>query len=209
MYSDTPGETFVVKFDVDGVLTDIEETFLNCIDGDLGDYMDIEGYDLAKEVCRITNLAYKNRRDLLVPREDGIPEKLEGIRSALVDRVEEEIEIVISTSREGIDGYELEESLKAMGIENYDEARIEYDKWKDCDILVEDNPYQIRAFLDENPGNEAYHVTNECSKMVYGDRGDIYKTGRCFKVDSFSDIIDGLKTSSLEAQSDKEIPVNA
>ncbi|GEM_PF-2901564 len=209
MYSDTQKDSLTVKFDVDGVLTDIEETFFNCIEGDLEDYMDMEGYDLAKEVCRITNLAYKNRRDFLVPREDGIPEKLEDIRSALIDMVEEEIEIVISTSREGIDEHELEESLKAMGIENYDEARIEYDKWKDCDILVEDNPYQIKAFLDENPGNEAYHVINECSKMVYGDRKDIYKTGRCLKVDSFSDIINRLKTSSFEVQSDKEMPIHA
>ncbi len=208
MYSDTPTGELIVKFDVDGVITKIEKIFMNCIDGDMEKYTDKEGQDLAEEVCEVTNLAYKNRRDLLVPREDNISQKMEDIRNFLEEREGKEVKIIISTSRKGIDQNELEKSLESMGIDNYDEVRIEYDKWKDCDILIEDNPHQIKTFLDEGLDKKAYHVRNKCSKMVYGDRSDIYETGRCKKVGGFVDIVKGLKDMEFEKYS-RELPLKA
>ncbi|MFP4116783.1 MAG: hypothetical protein ACLFQ8_02460 [Candidatus Aenigmatarchaeota archaeon] len=199
MYSDTPEDEVVVKADVDGVLTDIKETFENCIPGSVLDYVvekeyDLEdlGYEFAEEVCETTNLAYKENRDLLVPREEDLPGKIEGIKEALEKKTGKHAKFVIATSRKGIDEEELEEALSSMGIENYDDLRIEEEKHKDCDILIEDNPGQIKAFFDEG-GQKAYHINNECSKMVYREQEDIYGDGRCRSIESFSEIIEDVE----------------
>ncbi len=213
MYPNTP-DRLVLKTDVDGVLTDIEKTFFNCLeelsDESLQEYEECEGLELADRVCGTTNLAYKERRDLLVPREDGISVKIDDIRKALEYKTGKRIEIVISTSREGINREELIESLGSMGITNYDDVKIEHDKWRDCDILVEDNPHQIKKFLEDGDGNKAYHVKNDCSEMVYGDRQDIYQTGRCDEIYSFSDIVEDIYSkSSLTEDTVEEVPAKA
>ncbi len=221
MYSDTPGEKLVVKIDVDGVITDIEKTFKNCIDGDIGDYIIEKGYDLdgdpesgyrfAGDVCETTGKAYRDDRDLLVPREDDISYSLKSIKNALKTKTGKEVRVVISTSREGIDEDDLKKSLESMGIDDgdYDEVRIEDEKWEDCDILIEDNPHQIEAFLVAGDGQIAYHIKNESSRMVYGDRKEIYETGMCEKVDDFSDVIDSIAGSEVKEYLAEDISATA
>lgn len=175
-----------VKYDVDGVLTDVEETFYNCIDEGLEE----DGEDFLKKVQETTNVAYRNRRDLVSPHEENLSEKMETVEENIERETGVEPEVIISTSRKGVGRKDLEDVLQRIGLDegNYDRIIFEDQKWHNCDILIEDNPEQIGGLVNDRTAGLGYYVKNGSSELVYGQNKEIENSEKCEVVDGLSGV---------------------
>ncbi|MFB6216133.1 MAG: hypothetical protein ABEJ72_04080 [Candidatus Aenigmatarchaeota archaeon] len=181
-------EGLTVKYDVDGVLTDVEETFYSCMDEGL----EKDREDFLKKVQETTNVAYRERNDLVSPHEERISEKMRAVKENIERETGAEPEVVISTSREGVGKEDLENVLREIGLDgrDYDRITFEDEKWYDCDVLVEDNPQQIHGLINERDKAVGYYVKNGSSELVYGQNKEVEGSERCEVVDGLSGVVE-------------------